>query len=135
MRAIAIGQDGETKLAISIPEEESRITGNTATVSKVTIAVTHFSPPGQAEPRSFISPDSFNATFELIVLARHHLLDCRFANESLAFEHSTIEIANQPVCLVQHGSIDKPSRPNGSFHSHCSDLATGFFIDDIRNRQ
>src|ERR1043165_370229 len=110
MRAIAVSQNREPQLAIPISQQESRITGDTATVSEVTIAVAHFGPPRQTKSGSFISPNAFNAAFELIVLARHHLFECLFADESLALEHSAVEIADQPVCLVQHRSINQPGR-------------------------
>src|SRR5690349_3460708 len=135
MRAIAVGQNREPELAISITQEKSRVTGNTAAVSEVTIAVAHFGPPRQAKARGFISPNSLNAAFELIELARHHLVECLRTDESLAFEHSAVEIADQPVRLVQHRSIHESSRPNRSFHPHRSDLAAGLFIDDVRNRE
>ncbi len=112
MRTIAIRQNSEAELLISITQQESGIARDTATMSEVTIAVADFGPPGQPKPGSFISPNAFNPPFELILLTREHLLECLFTDETLAFECSTIEIADQPIRLIQHRPIDKSGGPN-----------------------
>src|SRR5262245_685300 len=100
MGAIAVGQDGKAELPIAITQQESRVARDTATVSKVTIAVAHFGPPGQSEASRFISPDTFYAAFELIVLSSEHLIECLFTDESLPFKYAAVEIADKPVRLI-----------------------------------
>src|ERR1044072_6887734 len=112
MRTIAIRQNSEAKLLISITQQESGIARDTATMREVTIAVADFGPPGQTKSGGFISPNAFDPSFKLIVLTRKHLLERLFTDETLAFECATIEIADQPIRLVQHRPIDKSGRPN-----------------------
>src|ERR1041385_2426864 len=112
MRAIAVREDSEAELPIAIAQQESCVTSDTPTVSEITIAISHFRPPRQSEPCGFISPDAFDATFELIVLTSEHLLECLFTNDSLAFKDSAVEIADQPVRLVQDRAIHDAGRPD-----------------------
>jgi len=112
MRTIAIRQNSEAELLISITQQESGIARDTAAMREVTIAVADFGPPGQPKPGRFISPNAFNTPFKLIVLTRKHLLECLFTDKTLALECSTIEIADQPIRLIQHRPIDKPGLSN-----------------------
>jgi len=94
MRTIAVRENCEAELSIAITQQESCVTSDTATVSEITIAISHFGPPRQSEPCGFISPDAFDAAFELIVLTSEHLLERLITNDSLAFEDSAVEIAD-----------------------------------------
>ena len=94
MRAIAVGHDCKAELAIAIAKQESRITWNAATVSDVAIAVAYLRPPGQTEAGGFITPKIFDGSFELIVLAREHLIQSCLANQAFIFEDAAIEIRN-----------------------------------------
>lgn len=73
MRAIAVGQDGEAEFAIAIAKQEGGVTGNTAAVRDITIAVPHLRPPCQTEAGAFIAPNAFNSS-----LACEHLLQSLF---------------------------------------------------------
>src|SRR5262249_34372909 len=112
MRAVTVSQDGESEFAIAIPEQERRVTGHAPAVSKVTITVAHFGPPRQSEPGSFISPNSFNATLKLIVLAGKHLLERCLADQSFFFEDAAVEIGDEPVRLIEHRAINQSRRPD-----------------------
>ena len=94
MRAIAVGHDCKAELAIAIAKQESRITWNAATVSDVAIAVAYLRPPGQTEAGGFVTPKIFDGSFELIVLAREHLIQSRLADEPLVFEDPAVEIGD-----------------------------------------
>ena len=74
MGAIAVGHDHEAKLPITISEQERGVTRNTAAVRQVAITVADFGPPCQTEAGGFVAPKVFNCPFELIVLAREHLV-------------------------------------------------------------
>ena len=134
MRAIAISQYREAKLAVAIPKQERCVSGNAAAVREVTVAVAHLHPPRQSEPRGFISPQLFNRSFELIVLSSQHLLERLLADDSFAFEDSAVQIRDQPVRLIQHRAIDQPRRPDSGFESHGRSLIAGLLIDDVGNR-
>src|SRR5437763_12965979 len=94
MRAIAVRQNRKAKLAIAIAKQERSVTRNTAAVRDITIAVTNLGPPRQPETRSLISPNAFDCSFELIVLARKHLLDGLLADQPLVFVNAAVEICD-----------------------------------------
>src|SRR3989442_6700546 len=135
MRAIAVSHDCKAELAIAIAKQESRITWNAATVSDVAIAVAHLRPPGQTKAGGFITPKIFDRSFELIVLAREHLIQSRLADEPLVFEDPAVEIRNQPVRLIQHRAINDARGPDGRFESHRPNLASGLFVHHVANCQ
>src|SRR4030095_4467080 len=134
MRAIAVGQDCESQLAVSVAEQESRVAWDASAVRKIAISVAHLNPPGQAEPGSIISPDPFDRTFKLIALARQHLRVSRLTDNPLAFEHSSIEIGKHPICLREPADIDHTCRPYRRLEPHGSTLASCLFVYDVGNR-
>src|SRR5215470_8058311 len=111
MRPIAIGQNREPKFSIAVSQQKRRVSRNAAAVSKVALSISRLNPPGQAKARRLVTPDAFNGSFELLILERHHLLESSFADDALAFEESAVQIRNQPVRLIEHGSIYEAGRP------------------------
>src|SRR5262249_32340163 len=100
MRAIAVGQNRKTKLAIAITKQKRRVSGHAAAVRKPAFAIAYLHPPSQPESRGLVSPQAFNRPLELRVLARQHLLHRLLADQVLAFEDPTVEIRDQPVCFI-----------------------------------
>src|SRR5215472_18291322 len=47
MRPVTVGQDRKPELVIAIAQQECRVTRDTAAVREISIAIAHFSPPGQ----------------------------------------------------------------------------------------
>ena len=94
MRAVAVGKNRETKFAITVAQQKRRVASYTATMCEVSIAIAHLCPPSQAEARSLVAPDAFNGAFELIVLARQHLIQGRFTDDPFFFEDSAVQIRN-----------------------------------------
>ena len=94
MRAIAIGQDSEAKLAIPVAEQEGRIARNATAVRDIAITIAHLGPPRQTKPGRFISPNAFYSSLELVVLAREHLLQSLLANDSLFFEDPAVQVGD-----------------------------------------
>src|SRR6266496_2236322 len=131
VRAIAIGQNGETQLAITIAEQKRRVAGNTAAVREIVVAITDLHPPRQPEPGRLISPKAFDRPLKLVVLARKHLLKRLLANEWLAFEDSAVQIGDQPVGLVQHRAVDNARRPDRGPEPYCRHLASGLFVHNV----
>src|SRR5215468_5075639 len=70
VRAIAVGQDGESEFPVAVAQQKGRVAGDAAAMSEITVAVARLHPPRQAEAGSLVSPDAFHRPFELIVLAR-----------------------------------------------------------------
>src|SRR5437764_14439649 len=93
MRAIAVRQNRKAKFAIAIAKQERSVTRNTAAVRDITIAVTNLGPPRQSKTRSLISPNGFDCSFEVIVLALKHLLDCLLAEYPLVYVQSGVDVA------------------------------------------
>src|SRR6185295_18880853 len=96
MRAITIGKDREAQFSIAVPQEKCGVAGNASTVSEIAIAIAHLYPPCQTESRGFVSPDTFDWPLELIELAGEHLLHGLLTDYSFPFEHSAIEVSDQP---------------------------------------
>ena len=102
MRAIPIGQYGETKFAFAVSQQKRCISRHTAAVRDIVIAIAYLGPPRQAEARSLVAPYVFDGSLELIVLPREHLIQSRLTDESFVFERAAIQIRNQPVRLIEH---------------------------------
>src|SRR5215475_13587074 len=112
MSAIAIRKNREAKFPIPVAKQKCRVTRYAAAVRDVAIAVANLRPPGQPKPGSLVPPDVFDGAFELVVLAREHLIQGLLADQPLPFKDSAIEVRNQPVRLIEHGAIDDPCRPD-----------------------
>src|SRR2546428_1548415 len=74
VRAIAIGHDREAEFPVAIAQQKGRVAGDAAAVREIAVAIARLHPPRQTETGGLVSPDAFNRPFELIVLAREHLL-------------------------------------------------------------
>src|SRR4030095_11941854 len=74
VRAIAVGQDGEAEFSVAVAQQKGRVAGDAAAMSEIAVAIERLHPPRQAEAGGLVSPDAFHRPFELIVLAREHLL-------------------------------------------------------------
>src|SRR5262245_24241290 len=112
MRPVPVGQDRYAKLAITIAEEACCVAGHAAAVSEVGIAAALVQPRGQAGTSGRCGPNALAGSFELLVLGRGHLIEHVLADNPLALNRSTVQIHNQPVCLVEDCAVDKTRGPD-----------------------
>src|SRR5262247_1402283 len=112
VRAIAVGHDGEAEFPVTVAQQKGRVAGDAAAVSEIAVAVARLHPPRQAEAGGLVSPDALDWPFELIVLAREHLLERLLADDPLAFEDTAVEVGDQPVGLIKHSAVDQSRRPD-----------------------
>src|SRR5262245_50678794 len=94
MRAIAVGHDGEAEFPVAVAQQKSSVARDTAAMSEIAVAVARLHPPCHAEAGGLVSPDAFHRPFELIVLAREHLLKRLLADDPLAFEDTAVEVGD-----------------------------------------
>src|SRR5436305_11125642 len=106
MGTVSVSEDRETKFAVAIAEQERCITREAPAVRKIAIPISDFAPPRQPEPSSFVTPDPFYPALELIELSRHHLVHRRLADNAVSLKHTSIQIRDQPIRLVQNRAVD-----------------------------
>src|SRR5262245_58382309 len=111
MGPVAVSQDRNTKLSIAIAEQKCSIARHAAAVREVAFAAPFIHPPCETESGGRFAPNSFDRSFEFLVLACKHLIKQFLADDLLALNSSAVQIHDQPVSLVDHRSVHKTRGP------------------------